>query len=147
VRAFTGSPGLFFFASTGCVSAALIVEFVAELTAPVAGPREFVAEAEFTVLFSTCAPLLPMPAEESPAREVPSAALPAVLVSCCADSAPEEVLPACTPFPRLALAAVLLDADALARASVCGCDCAIATPEEKITARIRNLARFIDSSL
>jgi hypothetical protein len=142
---------LFFFASTGCVSAALIVEFVAEVAAPVAAPREFVAEAEFTALFSACAPLLLIPAEESPAREVSSAVLPDVLPklppSCCADTTPEEELPACTPLPRVALADVPLDADAPACVPVCGCDCAIATPEEKSTARIKNLARFIESSL
>jgi hypothetical protein len=127
---------------------ALIVEFAADPPEADRTPRELSAEpaVELTALLSTCAPLLLALADES-AEAVPAAVLPKVLPSCCAESAPEDELPACTPPPRLALADVLLDAEAPACVSCCGCDCAIATPEEKTTARIKNLVRFIDSSL
>jgi hypothetical protein len=100
------------------------------------------AAVEFTALLLACAPLLLALADVSPAREEP-----ACVPLCCAEPAAEELFAACTPVPRLALADVPLDAAAPACVSAGACDCAMATPEVKSTARIKNLARFIESSL
>ncbi|MGB9068856.1 MAG: hypothetical protein WCC21_09815 [Candidatus Acidiferrales bacterium] len=110
---------------------ALIVEFAAAPPEADRTPREFSPEpaVELTAPLATCAPPLLALADESEERELPAAVLPKVLPSCCADTAPEDALPAWTPLPRLALADVLLDAEAPACVSCCGCDCATATPE------------------
>jgi hypothetical protein len=54
VRAITGSPGLFFFASTGCERVAFIIELDEEF----ADACEFFADKELAVLLFPCAPFL-----------------------------------------------------------------------------------------